>query len=108
VVYPASAGDAEAIMDAAIEAGAEDVESSGDGHEIYCEFTELHEVSGALEKALGDSETTKLIWKPNMTTPLDLAGAEKLMKLIAALEDDDDVQTVTANFDISDEILAQL
>ncbi len=108
VVYPASAGDPEAIMDAAIEAGAEDVESSGDGHEIYCEFTELHEVSGALEKALGDSETTKLIWKPNMTTPLDLAGAEKLMKLIAALEDDDDVQTVTANFDISDEILAQL
>lgn len=108
VVYPATAGDAETIMDAAIEAGAEDVESTEDGHEIYCEFTELHDVSSALETALGESETTKLIWKPTMTTELDLTGAEKLMKLIAALEDDDDVQTVTANFDISDEVMAQL
>ncbi len=108
VAYPLSAGDADRIFEAAIEAGAEDVESSDDGHEIYCDSGDLHEVSGALEAALGESDTSKLIWKPNITTPLDLNGAEKLMKLIAALEDDDDVQHVTANFDISDEVMAQL
>jgi len=108
VAYPLSAGDADRIFEAAIEAEAEDVESSDDGHEIYCDSGDLHEVSGALEAALGESDTSKLIWKPNITTPLDLNGAEKLMKLIAALEDDDDVQHVTANFDISDEVMAQL
>ena len=108
VTYPASAGDADTVFEAAIEAGAEDVESSEDGHEIYCEATDLHEVASALEKVLGESETTKLIWKPNVTTPLDLDGARKLMKLINALEDDDDVQNVTANFEISDEVMEQL
>jgi YebC/PmpR family DNA-binding regulatory protein len=108
VSYPVSAGDADTIFEAAIEAGAEDVESSEDGHEIYCADSDLHEVSTALETALGESETSKLIWKPNITTPLELAGAEKLMRLIEALEDDDDVQKVTANFDISDEVMAQL
>ena len=108
VVYPADAGDADTIFEAAIEAGAEDVESTGDGHEIYCADTDLNEVSSALEEALGESETTKLIWKPSTTTPLDLDAAQKLMRLIEALEDDDDVQTVTANFDISDEVMEQL
>ncbi len=108
VAYPASAGDSDAIFEAAIEAGAEDVESCDDGHEIYCAASDLNQVSNALETALGESETAKLIWKPTVTTPLDLAGAQKLMKLIGALEDDDDVQTVTANFDISDAVMAQL
>ena len=108
VVYPADAGDADTIFEAAIEAGAEDVESTSDGHEIYCADTDLNEVSTALEAALGESETTKLIWKPSTTTPLDLDAAQKLMRLIEALEDDDDVQTVTANFDISDEVMEQL
>jgi len=108
VTYNANAGDADTIFEAAIEAGAEDVESTEDGHAIYCASTDLHEVSTALETALGESETSKLIWKPNISTPLDLNGAEKLMRLIEMLEDDDDVQTVTANFDISDEVMAQL
>ncbi len=108
VTYPADVGDADTVMMAAIEAGAEDVESSEDGHEIYCADTDLNEVSNALEAELGESESSKLIWKPNTTTELDLDGAEKLMRLIEALEDDDDVQNVTANFDISDEIMAQL
>ncbi|MEO0911417.1 MAG: YebC/PmpR family DNA-binding transcriptional regulator [Pseudomonadota bacterium] len=108
VVYPVDAGDADTIFEAAIEAGAEDVESSDDGHEIYCESTDLNDVSSALESSLGESETTKLIWKPQNTTPLDLEGAQKLMRLIEALEDDDDVQTVTANFDISEDVMAQL
>jgi YebC/PmpR family DNA-binding regulatory protein len=108
IAYPASVGDADTVLEAAIEAGAEDVESSEDGHEIYCAHTDLHEVSSALEASLGESETSKLIWKPSTSTPLNLDGAQKLMKLIAALEDDDDVQNVTANFDISDEVMAQL
>ncbi len=108
ISYPADAGDAEEVLMAAIEAGAEDVESSEDGHEIYCDANDLNEVSTALEEALGESETTKLIWKPQTTTPLDLEGAQKLMRLIESLEDDDDVQNVTANFDISDEVMAQL
>ncbi|MBF9054679.1 YebC/PmpR family DNA-binding transcriptional regulator [Rhodobacterales bacterium LSUCC1028] len=108
VSYPASAGDADSIMMAAIEAGAEDVESSEDGHIIWCTDTDLSDVSTALEDQLGESESTKLVWRPQTTTPLDLDGAQKLMKLIDALEDDDDVQTVTANFEIPDEIMDQL
>ena len=108
IVYSADAGDAETVMLAAIEAGAEDVESSDDGHEIYCEATDLNEVSTALEAALGESETTKLVWKPQTTTPLDIDAAQKLMRLIESLEDDDDVQNVTANFDISDEVMEKL
>lgn len=108
VSYPVSAGDADTVLLAAIEAGAEDVESSDDGHIIYCADTDLGEVSNALEDDLGESATTKLIWKPTTTTDMDLEAMEKLMKLIDALEDDDDVQRVTANFDVSDEIMAQL
>ncbi len=108
ITYPADAGDEDTVMMAAIEAGAEDVESSGDGHVIYCADTDLNDVSNALEAELGESESTKLIWKPSTTTELDLEGAQKLMRLIETLEDDDDIQRVTANFDISDEVMAAL
>ena len=108
VSYPADAGDAETVFEAAIEAGAEDVESSEDGHFIYCADTDLNEVSTALESALGESESTKLVWKPMTTTEMDLDGLQKLMKLVDALEDDDDVQRVTTNFEASDEVMAQL
>jgi len=108
VIYPASAGDADTVMMAAIEAGAEDVESSEEGHVIYCEDVDLNEVSTALEAELGESESTKLVWKPTTTTELDLEGMQKLMKLVEALEDDDDVQRVTTNFEASDEVMAQL
>ena len=108
VVYGAEIGDADTIMMAAIEAGAEDVDSSEDEHVILCADTDLNEVSTALEIALGESVSTKLIWKPSMTTELDLAGLEKLMKLVDALEDDDDVQRVTSNFEASDDVMEQL
>ncbi|WP_380053423.1 YebC/PmpR family DNA-binding transcriptional regulator [Falsihalocynthiibacter sp. SS001] len=108
IVYPESVGDADTVMMAAIEAGADDVESSEDGHTIYCADTDLNLVSTALEEQLGESESTKLIWKPTTTTELDLEGMQKLMKLVDALEDDDDVQRVTTNFEASDEVLAQL
>ncbi|CUH61166.1 YebC/PmpR family DNA-binding transcriptional regulator [Thalassobacter stenotrophicus] len=108
VVYSASVGDEDTVMMAAIEAGAEDVESDGEVHVVWCADTDLSTVSTALEAELGESETTKLVWRPTTTTELDLEGMEKLMKLIEALEDDDDVQTVTANFEASDEVMEQL
>ncbi|WP_298861088.1 YebC/PmpR family DNA-binding transcriptional regulator [uncultured Sulfitobacter sp.] len=108
IMYPASVGDADTVMMAAIEAGAEDVDSSEDGHVIYCADTDLNEVSTALEAELGESDSTKLIWRPTVTTELDLEGMQKLMKLIDALEDDDDVQRVTANFEASDEVMEAL
>ncbi len=108
VTYTAAAGDADTVMMAAIEAGAEDVESSDDGHVIWCADTDLNDVSTALEAELGESEETQLVWKPTTTTELDLDGMQKLMRLIDALEDDDDIQRVTTNFEASDEVLAQL
>ncbi|UWR08165.1 MULTISPECIES: YebC/PmpR family DNA-binding transcriptional regulator [Ruegeria] len=108
VIYPASAGDADTIFEAAIEAGAEDVESSEDGHIIWCADTDLNDVSSALEAALGESESTKLVWKPTTTTELGLEDMQRLMKLVEALEDDDDVQRVTTNFEATDEVMAQL
>ncbi|TRD20771.1 YebC/PmpR family DNA-binding transcriptional regulator [Palleronia caenipelagi] len=108
VTYPGSVGDADTVMMAAIEAGAEDVESSDEEHVIWCEATDLNEVSNALEAELGESDSTKLVWRPQTTTELDLEGMQKLMKLMEALEDDDDVQTVTANFETSDEVMEQL
>ncbi|MFS4438503.1 YebC/PmpR family DNA-binding transcriptional regulator [Paracoccaceae bacterium GXU_MW_L88] len=105
VVYPASAGAPDDIMMAAIEAGAEDVESDEDGHIIWCADTDLNDVSNALEEQLGESETSKLVWKPQNTTEVDEDSGRTLMKLIDALEDDDDVQNVTANFEMSDEVM---
>ncbi|WP_164658034.1 YebC/PmpR family DNA-binding transcriptional regulator [Tropicibacter sp. Alg240-R139] len=108
VIYNAEAGDADTVFEAAIEAGAEDCESSDDGHIIYCADSDLNDVSSALETALGESDSTKLVWKPTTTTELDLEGMQKLMRLIDALEDDDDIQRVTANFEASDEVMEQL
>jgi YebC/PmpR family DNA-binding regulatory protein len=108
ILYAAEAGDADTVMMAAIEAGAEDVESSEDGHVIWCAFEDLNDVSTALEAELGEAESTKLVWRPQTTTELGLDEAQKLMKLIEVLEDDDDVQSVTGNFEMSDEVMAQL
>ncbi|AUH63973.1 YebC/PmpR family DNA-binding transcriptional regulator [Paracoccus zhejiangensis] len=109
IMYPLSVGDADTVMMAAIEAGASDVDTDDEGHWIYCADTDLNDVTAALEAALGESETAKLIWKAQAPTEIsDLETAQKLMKLIDTLEDDDDVQTVTGNFDLSEEVAAQL
>lgn len=108
VIYTADAGDEDTVMEAAVDAGAEDVESSEDGHVVYCEDADLNDVSAAMETALGEAESTRLIWKPTTTTELDLEGAQKLLRLIEFLEDDDDVQRVTSNFETTDEIMDQL
>jgi YebC/PmpR family DNA-binding regulatory protein len=108
ITYPAAAGDADRVMEAAIEAGADDVESDDEGHWITCAADRLGEVADALERTLGESSETRLVWRPQTRTAVDLATAQVLMKLIETLEDDDDVQTVTANFDIPEDVAAQL
>jgi transcriptional/translational regulatory protein YebC/TACO1 len=95
-------------MLAAIEAGAEDVETDEDGHWIYCKVEDLSAVSDALEAALGESTESKLVWRPQSRTEVDLDTAQKLMKLIDLLEEDDDVQTVTHNFDVPEDVAAKL
>ncbi len=108
IVYPAAAGSEDTILEAAIEAGADDVESSESGHDIWTSMEDLHEVAGALEKALGEAESVKLAWKPSVEVELDAENAQKLMNLIDTLEDDDDVQTVWGNYDIPDDVMAGL
>jgi len=108
IAYPVSAGDEDTVLEAAIEAGAEDVESSESGHEIWTGMEDLHEVSGALEKALGEAESVKLAWRPSVQVEVDAAAAKTLFSLIDALEDDDDVQTVWGNYDVSDDVMESL
>ncbi|MEO0673337.1 MAG: YebC/PmpR family DNA-binding transcriptional regulator, partial [Pseudomonadota bacterium] len=108
IILPASVGSAEDVLEAAIEAGAEDVQSSDEQHVVTCAFEDLGSVSSDLEGALGEPESVKAIWQPSLTTPVDEDGAQSVMKLIAALEDDDDVQNVYTNFDVDDETLAKL
>ncbi|MGN6766650.1 MAG: YebC/PmpR family DNA-binding transcriptional regulator, partial [Rhizobiaceae bacterium] len=108
IVYPASAGDAEKVMDAAIEAGADDVQSDEEGHTILCAFENIGDVSKALETSLGEAESVKTIWKPQNNVPVDEERAQSLLRLVSVLEDDDDVQNVYANFEVDDETLAKL
>jgi YebC/PmpR family DNA-binding regulatory protein len=108
ITYKPSAGTPDAVMEAAIEAGADDVVSDDNGHVIVCPFDSLGTVAGALESKLGDAASVKAVWKPNISTPVDEAQVEQIMKLIAQLEDDDDVQTVFANFEVSEDVLSKL
>jgi YebC/PmpR family DNA-binding regulatory protein len=108
IVYPAKAGSAEKMMDAAIEAGADDVQSDEEGHTIICAFESLGEVSKALEASLGEANSVKVIWKPQNNIPVDEDRAQSILKLVATLEDDDDVQNVYANFEVDEETMAKL
>ena len=115
IEYPGSVGDEDKVLEAAIEAGADDVESDmGDGdenpgsHQIWVSVDSLHEVARELEKVLGEAEGVKLAWKPNLTVDVDADTAGTLMKLVDTLEEDDDVQTVWGNYDISDEVMEKL
>ncbi|CAN7243003.1 YebC/PmpR family DNA-binding transcriptional regulator [Pararhizobium sp. LjRoot235] len=108
IAYKLSAGSADKVMDAAIEAGAEDVTTDEDGHFITCGFEDIGEVSKALEATLGEADMVKAIWRAQNTMPVDEERAQSLMKLIDTLEDDDDVQNVYTNFEVSDEVMAKL
>jgi YebC/PmpR family DNA-binding regulatory protein len=108
IVYPASAGSEDAIVEAAIEAGADDVETDDDTHTVYTAFEQLAEVAAALEKGLGGAKSTAVAWRPKTLTPIAGEPAVTLMKLIDALEDDDDVQNVYTNEDIPADELERL
>jgi YebC/PmpR family DNA-binding regulatory protein len=108
IEYPASAGDAEKVFEAAIEAGADDVESDEGGHRIWTSVEGLHEAARALEPLLGEGEGAKLAWRPSTDVEVRGDDAANLMKLIDALEEDDDVQTVWGNYDVPEEELEKL
>ncbi len=99
---------ADAMLEAAIEAGAEDCESSAEGHLIYSDPEELHEVAKALEEKFGEPQTIRILWRPKSTVPMDEEGGERLLRMLESLEDSDDVQNVYANFDIADDVLERL
>ncbi|MSP82820.1 MAG: YebC/PmpR family DNA-binding transcriptional regulator [Alphaproteobacteria bacterium] len=107
IAYPAAAGSAEKVFDVALEAGANDVESWDDGHEIFCDTDTLNAVREKLEAALGEPASAKLTWRPGARVPVADDAAETLFKLIDSLEDNDDVQTVISNFDVADDVLAR-
>jgi YebC/PmpR family DNA-binding regulatory protein len=108
IEYPAGAGDSEKVLEAAIEAGADDVESDDEGHRIWTAQDTLHEVARSLEPMLGEGEGAKLAWKPQTEVVVGGDDAQQLMKLIDALEEDDDVQTVWGNYEVPDEELERL
>jgi transcriptional/translational regulatory protein YebC/TACO1 len=108
IVYKPAAGSPDQVLEAAIDAGADDVQSDAEGHVITCAFENIGEVSSALAAKLGDAETIKVVWKPQTMTPVDEETAQSLMKLVEALDEDDDVQNVFSNFEISEEIMRKL
>ena len=108
ILYPVAKASADAMLEAAIDAGADDVASDESGHTITCAFESIGEVSSALAAKFGDAESVKVVWKPQTLTPVDQEKAESLMKLVDGLDEDDDVQVVFSNADISDEIMTKL
>ena len=108
VEFDPKVADADAMLEAAIEAGAEDVSSSEDGHEVYCEQGSLAEVSRALEARFGEPRKSALVWKAQSTVPVEDEAAEKLVRLVETLEDQDDVQNVFVNFEVSDCLIAKM
>ena len=108
ITYAPAAGSEEKVMEAAIEAGAEDVESDEDGHTIWTAFDQLSDVAQALEAALGPASSTRIAWRPKALTPLTGDAVASLMRLIETLEDDDDIQNVYSNADIAADELEKL
>ncbi len=108
VEYDAKVANADTMLDAAIEAGAEDVISNDDGHQIFTTPETLRDVAKALEAKFGDPRRAALLWKPQNTVPVDDETAEKLIKMIETLDDSDDVQNVYANFEMSDALMQKM
>jgi YebC/PmpR family DNA-binding regulatory protein len=108
IVYPMASASEDAVMEAAIEAGAEDVVSEDEAHTVFTAFEDLSSVADALEARFGAPKSTAIVWRPKSTTPVAGDQAQSLIKLLDALDDDDDVQTVFSNEDISEADLARL
>jgi YebC/PmpR family DNA-binding regulatory protein len=107
--YPASVADAEAMFEAALDSGADNVESTADGHDITCQPEDLNRVREALESRFGPPASARLDWRPQMTVPVtDEQAVHALLKLLEILEDNDDVQRVQANFDIAAELIERV
>jgi YebC/PmpR family DNA-binding regulatory protein len=106
--YEAEVGSADDVFEVALEAGAEDVVSSEAGHDIFCQPDDFHNVSEALSTRLGDPKSAQLDWRPQNTVEVDEQAASTMILLLETLEDNDDVQRVSANFEISDELMAKL
>ena len=108
IIYPKTAGDLDTLFEAAVDAGAQNCEDLGDLYEIICDPNDFADVNSALEKALGEPERAGLGWKANTLSEVDEETAQSIVKLIDLLEDSDDVQHVTTNMDISDELMEKL
>ena len=108
VTYPIAKATADAMMDAAIEAGADDATCDEISHSIICSFEGLNDVAAALAAKFGEAQSVKMIWKPNVMAPVDFEKAETLIKLVELLDEDDDVQVVFSNVDIPDDVMAKL
>ncbi len=108
VEYPADKISADAMLDAAIEAGADDVKSTEDGHEVICAADSLGEVAKALEAQFGEPKKAALTWRPQNAIAVDDETGEKLIKLMSTLEENDDVQNVYSNFEVSDALVARM
>jgi len=108
LIYPVAAASADDMFEAALEAGADDVESAEESHEITCAPEDFNTVREALDTRFGAPEEAGLTWKPQNTIALDEDKAATLLKLLDILDDNDDVQSVSANFEISDEVMAKL
>lgn len=108
ILYPAKTGSADKIMEAAINAGADDVTSDADGHTILCAFEDIGDVSKALEASLGEAQSLKIIWKTLVGAPVEGDRAESVLKLFNVFEEDDDIQQVFANFELDDATLAKM
>ncbi len=106
--YPIETADADAMLEAAIDAGADDVTSGENGHEVYCDQGSLNEVTKALEDKFGEPKASKLVWKPQTPVAVDDETGEKLMKLMESLEEHDDVQNVYGNFELSDALMQKM
>jgi YebC/PmpR family DNA-binding regulatory protein len=108
IEFDAAKATPEAMLEAAIDAGAEDCESDADGHWVYCHPDELHQVAKALEARFGEPRAVQIFWRPKSTVPADEETGQRLLRMIETLEDSDDVQNVYANFEISDDVLERL
>jgi YebC/PmpR family DNA-binding regulatory protein len=108
MIYPVDAGDTDTVFEAALEAGADNVESDENGHEITCATEDYNTVSEALNQAFGAPEEAGLVWKPQNTIEVNEQQASTMLKLLDALDDNDDVQNISSNFDIPEDILAKL
>ena len=102
------AATAEALFEGALEAGAEDVQSDEESHSVTCAADDLNAVRDALEAKFGAPQSARLVWKPKSSTPVDGDAAGSLFRLLETLEDNDDVQNVYANFEVSDDVMARL